>query len=616
MIRNLDALIAAANRAQQACDHKLGNCSRVLHIGLFFDGVGRNIDQDAVEKRLSNIARLFRAYPDEESRTYMVVYKKYYISGLGTPFDEVPEEKLLAAMDISLGSLLDDIKGKPADMAKDALHSTLEGESGKDVLTEVKDKLLTPKGRLGLLKDSATHALKRVGIEATPWLRDSEFMAYNFLTGVETRLNSLKARFAQSYHEAASSSEVPVRLISVSLFGYDLGATLARKFLDILLNDMCRKGADGQHTWQSVPVDIVFTGLFDCSRDTPESSDDGLDYAASVVSWLPGPVAKTAAAVGSMYGRKYLDHMSPLPQAVKKSLHLVAAHERRPWRCVYRTGLEGDSHREELMPGCSEDIGGGLKPGVQKPSAELSRVPLRRMYQEAMKAGVPFPDFNTLDEYNPVIAAYFAMQNGVQHQSAAQWVNRYQRSVPDRLLSYRAMNRHLDSYFEWLGQQHYQYKSELRRLERQEQDTLLSAGASAGLLGTTPLARQAADDVKDELAILKKHWGWLSDVVNAADLLLTRKFYSLPETYRIHILEPALVRATYFNECGTAGYDGAPLPIMWYHAPSELYAWFVHDVQPRGGISDAYFCVRWMEAVQSPGGLPGEKSGGSGAAAG
>lgn len=42
MEMDLDAIIAAANRAQQACDYRLGNCSRVLHIGFFFDGVGRN----------------------------------------------------------------------------------------------------------------------------------------------------------------------------------------------------------------------------------------------------------------------------------------------------------------------------------------------------------------------------------------------------------------------------------------------------------------------------------------------------------------------------------------------------------------------------------------------
>lgn len=47
MKMDLDAIIAAANRAQQSCGYRLRNGSRVLHIGFCFDGVGRNIEQDA-----------------------------------------------------------------------------------------------------------------------------------------------------------------------------------------------------------------------------------------------------------------------------------------------------------------------------------------------------------------------------------------------------------------------------------------------------------------------------------------------------------------------------------------------------------------------------------------
>ncbi|EMN4129514.1 MULTISPECIES: hypothetical protein [Providencia] len=62
---NLDKYIAATNRAQQAEEYQLGNCDRILHLGYFFDGTGRNIEQDASEARLSSIAKLYRAYPDE-----------------------------------------------------------------------------------------------------------------------------------------------------------------------------------------------------------------------------------------------------------------------------------------------------------------------------------------------------------------------------------------------------------------------------------------------------------------------------------------------------------------------------------------------------------------------
>ncbi|KAB8311643.1 hypothetical protein EH228_09640 [Erwinia endophytica] len=599
MEMDLDAIIAAANRAQQACDYRLGNCSRVLHIGFFFDGVGRNIGQDAPANRLSNIARLYRAYPAPEKDSDTESYQAHYISGLGTPFDEATAERLQGMMDKSLGSLLDDIKDKPVDMAKEAFQSSMGGASGKDVLTEMKDQLLTPKGRLGLLKDSAVNALKRVSIEATPWLRDSEFMAYNFVTGADTRLNSVKARFERSFEDAVKGGEVPVRLISVSVFGFDMGGTLGRQFIDILLDEICDRKTDGDPTYRGVPVDIVFTGLFDCSRDTPESSDDGLDYAASAVSWLPGPVAKAAGTVGSLFGRKYLEHMSPLPEAVKKSLHLVAAHERRRWRCVYRTGREGVEHQEVLMPGCSEDIGGGLKANVQKPSAELCRVSLRRMYVEAMKAGVPFPDFSSLYNTDRLVWSYFDMSDGVENQSAGQWVKSYQSAVNATELSYRAMNRHLDGYFEWLGRQFYEYKSELRRLESIQDGILTSPSSMAGLVGMTPQARQAKGEVTDDMVALKKHWGWLSDVAKAANLLLTREYHYPPQFYLDNILEPARVRAQYFLECGAAGHNGTSPPIRWCVDSSVLYAWFVHDVQRAEGINDGYFSVRWMEPRSS-----------------
>lgn len=590
MEMDLDAIIAAANRAQQSCDYRLGNCSRVLHIGFFFDGVGRNIEQDAPDNRLSNVARLYRAYPAPESSVSDVSYSRHYVSGLGTPFVETTSERLQGMMDKSLGSLLDDLKDKPADMAKEAFQSSVGGASGKDVLTEMKDTLLTPKGRLGLLKDSAVNALKRVSIEATPWVRDSAFMAYNFVTGADTRLNSVKASFIRSFEEAAKDGEVPVRLISVSVFGFDMGGTLARQFIDMLLGEVCDKKTGGNPAFRGVPVDIVFAGLFDCSRDTPESSDDGLDYAASVVSWLPGPVAKTAGTVGSLFGRKYLEHMSPLPETVKKSLHLVAAHERRRWRCVYRTGREGFEHQELLMPGCSEDIGGGLKPDVQKPSAELCRVSLRKMYTEAMKATVPFHDLKSLREVSATVASYFDMRDSVDSQSAERWVKSYQSAVNATALSYRAMNRHLDGYFEWLGGQFYEYKSELRRLESIQS----SPGASMGL-SITPKAIQASNEVAEDIRILKKHWGWLSDVANAAHLLLTQKYHYPPQLYLDNILMPARARAEYFLECGVAGHDGKSPPIRWCVDSSVLYAWFVHDVQRAEGISDGYFSVRWME---------------------
>lgn len=494
-----------------------------------------------------------------------------------------------------VNAVKDSLKDQPTDALKDIFKAKAGGVSNQNVRNELRQKLLTPKGQLKQLRDATLKGAIRADIEATPWLRDNEFIAYSTVSGADTRLNSTRIRLERTVEDALKQGEVPLRLISVSVFGFDMGGTQARQFIDLLLNDLCVQREDGKPAFKGIPVDVVFAGLFDCSRDTPMSSDNGLDYAGSALEWAPVKHAETAGQIISMFGRKYLDHQSPLPEAVKHSLHLVAAHERRRWRCVYRTGRKGFQHQEVLMPGCSDDIGGGLKPDVQKPSADLSRVPLRKMYQEAMKAGVPFLDLNALYNTDRIVWSYLNLRDSVKSQSVDQWVETYQSAVNARALSYRALNRHLDDYFEWLSRQFYEYKSELRRLEGIRNGIMTSASSASGLLGLSSQARQEMDSVTEDIATLKKHWGWLSDVASAASLLLTQKFYYPPKIYLDNILEPALLRARMFLDCGTAGHDGKAPPVKWCMGASVLYAWFVHDVQRAEGINDAYFSVRWLE---------------------
>ncbi|QBC04807.1 phospholipase effector Tle1 domain-containing protein [Enterobacter cloacae] len=595
MAFDLDACIAAANRASQACEYGLGSCSRMLHIGFFFDGVGRNIEQDAPDDRLSNIARLYRAFPSPLNSTSTSAYQAHYISGLGTPFLEMEGEALQQIMDGTGNGVRDALKDQPTDALKDIFKAKAGGTSTQDAVSELRQKLLTPKGQLRLLGHATLKGAIRADIEATPWLRDNEFIAWSTVSGADTRLNSVKIRFERTVEDALKHGEVPVRLISVSVFGFDMGGTQARQFIDLLLNDLCDQCDNGKPMYRGIPVDIVFAGLFDCSRDTPMSSDNGLDYAGNAMEWAPVKYAETAGQIISLFGRKYLDHQSPLPEAVKHSLHLVAAHERRRWRCVYRTGRKGFEHQEVLMPGCSDDIGGGLKPDVQKPSAELSRVPLRKMYLEAMKAGVPFPDLNELYNTDRIVWSYLNIRDSVESQSVDKWVETYQSAVNARALSYQALNRHLDGYFEWLGRQFYEYKSELRRLEGIRGGIMTSTSSASGLLGISSQARQEMDSVTEDIITLKKYWGWLSDVANAASLLLTQTFSNPPEIYLKNILEPARLRAETFLECGAAGHDGKAPPVRWCVDASVLYAWFVHDVQRAEGINDGYFSVRWME---------------------
>jgi hypothetical protein len=60
-------VIGARSRLPGSIDRQLG-CGRTLHMGFFFGGFARNLEQDRQENRVSNIARLFMAHhePDRD----------------------------------------------------------------------------------------------------------------------------------------------------------------------------------------------------------------------------------------------------------------------------------------------------------------------------------------------------------------------------------------------------------------------------------------------------------------------------------------------------------------------------------------------------------------------
>lgn len=590
---DIESIVAAASRSQQADEAGLGNCSRTWHVGFFFDGIHRNIDQDASEQKLSNISRLFRAFPSIQQNTDSESYDAFYFSGLGTPFNEELTEKLHTIMDSAQGSVLDDLKNQPIEIAKDAGLDYLKGGNWWEILQDSGKKLISPSEWKSLTVDAVKSAAKKAGIEATPWLRDNPVIADMLVTGVDTRINSAKLRFERFFVRAKTNSPVPVKLISISFFGFDVGATLARKFIDALLDDICQKQGD-KYTYQGIPVEIIFTGLFDCARHTPASNNNGVDW---FISTLGGPVK----GISVLMGDKSVEQESALPDAVKNALHLVAAHENRPWRSVYCLGGSNYNHKEELLPGCAEDVGGGLKPNEQKPSAELCRVALHRMYRAATMAGVPFPDLQTLDQTDTDVAVYFIMQDKVENKSVAQWTKLYQQVVPFKAVSIGAQNRHLDSYIEWLGRQYYQYRCECIKYEKKRGDILASAGASIGMLGISSQAKEASRHYRNELDVLHKNWGWLDDVHDAA-IRMKNSMENDPHDKRIlivpNIYRPALRRARRFLDYAHAAYLGQPQPFPEDNAPSEMYVWFIHSRQAVGkdvNISQDFLVIRSLE---------------------
>jgi hypothetical protein len=157
-----------------------------------------------------------------------------------------------------------------------------------------------------------------------------------------------------------------MQFISVAIFGFSRGATEARAFVRKLVETKCERTENGL-IWcapngERVPLRITFMGLFD-----------------------------TVASVGGP--ALHLDWASELaiPREVERCVHYVSAHEVRaafPLDSV-RVGRAYPSNCEEVVyPGVHSDVGGGYGPDVQGRSNLLSRIPLRHMLADALRAGV------------------------------------------------------------------------------------------------------------------------------------------------------------------------------------------------------------------------------------
>ncbi|MXD32973.1 hypothetical protein FQZ81_23940, partial [Escherichia coli] len=94
--------------------------------------------------------------------------------------------------------------------------------------------------------------------------------------------------FAENSKKQEGSPTPNIKSISISLYGYDTGATLARKFLDEFLKEVCQKSGEDNYLFKKVPVNIVFAGFFDCSRHSPASNNNGLDYFFSIAGKASG----------------------------------------------------------------------------------------------------------------------------------------------------------------------------------------------------------------------------------------------------------------------------------------------------------------------------------------
>lgn len=83
-LENLQA-INSRNEGNNSIDFGT-NCRQFLDIGFFFDGINRNLTDDVLTGKVSNIAAMFEAHLREQNDKLSNSFRKHYYSGLGTSF--------------------------------------------------------------------------------------------------------------------------------------------------------------------------------------------------------------------------------------------------------------------------------------------------------------------------------------------------------------------------------------------------------------------------------------------------------------------------------------------------------------------------------------------------
>lgn len=233
-------------------------------------------------------------------------------------------------------------------------------------------------------------------------------MGLGFGAGGDMRLEAALFEFRRLLEiEWSGGALRHMQWVTLSVFGFSRGATLARAFVRRLIAEHCERTADGL-MWKGtygdrVRLRIVFMGLFD-----------------------------TVASVGGPGMHMAWGSELAIPEEVERCVHFVSAHEVRqafPLDSV-RVGKSYPGNCEEVVyPGVHSDVGGGYFDGFQGRSNQLSRIPLRHMYAEALKSGVMLQRFEdvppkdqaemTLPSDSPLIGKYSAYMDALPKSGAS-----------------------------------------------------------------------------------------------------------------------------------------------------------------------------------------------------
>ena len=293
----------------------------------------------------------------------------------------------------------------------------------------------------------------------------------------EERLGFALGKFDHFLKRPLAQAKAPanaIQEINIAVFGFSRGAALARAFVNMLMEKRCvlraGKWVLKNGNW---PVRFRFLGLFDtvASVGLPMSSNTTGVYetiTTNPAGMMTNRLRKYEAtrpetlafgvraapgadpAPGGHHGHSDWGSRLNVHATVEEVRHFIAGHEIRNSFPVDSVSVLSNGRiskpghfYESVYPGAHSDVGGGYMPGDGarglRPSGILSLIPLRHMYECAIRCGVPM-----LAEFTQDNKADFETD---ETMSAA--YNAYLKAVGTFTSVGQGMNKHMALYYAW-----------------------------------------------------------------------------------------------------------------------------------------------------------------------
>lgn len=316
-------------------------CKVRVKIAIFFDGTGNNLDADVATSEHSNVARLYRSHPDNDSKaaTYRI-----YVPGLGTYFKDI---------------------GDPGD--EDGMAFGKRGEPRLQWAMQQIDQHL------------AAHPLANiVGLDIA---------LFGFSRGA-----ALARAFALRLQKRCKAKG--------EQWLWDQGGFAAELYFMGLFDTVASVGLPASSSVRSLRIAKKWVTLENGLRGRREDPGNGLEPLTREDTINMGIAFGNAAGADPTPGviDGHMDWANDLRIApmARKCIHYFSTHEQRnsfPLDSARDGSRQAATVEEYWSPGVHSNVGGGYRPGEGGKSLEkdqlLSLVPLIAMHDEALAAGVP-----------------------------------------------------------------------------------------------------------------------------------------------------------------------------------------------------------------------------------